>query len=123
MTPTPDRLRLNGIRFYGHHGESREERTLGGRFIADVELTMDLSKAGVSDRIRDTVNYVRICEIVLETGEQQQFRLLEAMAQTMAKRILSENPGVEVRLRVRKLGPAIPAIMDSTEVEIVRKEP
>lgn len=120
MSPVPDKLRLNGIRFYGRHGESREERKLGGRFVADVELSLDLSRAGRTDRIRDTVDYVRVCAIVLEVGEQQQFRLLEAMAQTMATRILAENPGVEVRIRVRKLGPAIPAIMESTEVEIVR---
>lgn len=115
-----DRLRLNGIRFYGHHGESKEERKLGGRFMADVELSIDMSKAGRTDKIRDTIDYVRVCKIVLEVGEKSQFRLLEAMASNMAERILDAYPGIGVRIRVRKLGPAIPAIMDSTEVEIER---
>ncbi len=116
-----DRLRLNGIRFYGHHGESKEERKLGGRFIADIELKIDMTRAGISDKIRDTIDYVRICKIVLEVGEKHQFRLLEAMAHTMSERILDAYPGIGVKIRIRKLGPAIPAIMDSTEVEIERE--
>lgn len=121
MPAGKDLLRLNGIRFYGHHGESAEERKLGGRFLADIELSFDMAKAAESDSIRDTVNYVEICKVVLEIGEQRQFKLIEAMAHTMAESILDLHPDLTVRVRLHKIGPPIPAIMESTEVEIERE--
>ena len=54
-----DLLVLEGMSFYGYHGETEAERTLGNRFYVDVEVRMDLSKAGQSDEIADTLDYSR----------------------------------------------------------------
>ena len=43
--------------FYGYHGETQAERTLGNRFYVDVEIRMDLAAAGRTDDIDDTLDY------------------------------------------------------------------
>ena len=50
-----DKLALEGMRFFGHHGDVDAERELGSHVYVDVELTADLSAAGRSDVLGDTL--------------------------------------------------------------------
>jgi dihydroneopterin aldolase len=96
--------------FYGYHGETQAERTLGNRFHVDVELRLDLAKAGQTDDIADTVDYSRAFNLVREVVEDQQYSLIEAIAARVASSLL-EEPGVEsVKVRVGKQPPIAGAI-------------
>ena len=64
--------------FYGYHGETEAERTLGNRFHVDVEIRMDLSIAGRSDDIADTLDYAHAFTLVRGVVEDQQYSLIEA---------------------------------------------
>ena len=66
--------------FYGYHGETQAERTLGNRFHVDVEIRADLSVAGRTDNIADTLDYAHVFELVRGVVEDQQFALLETLA-------------------------------------------
>lgn len=55
-----DRLILRGLRFHGFHGVKKEERTLGQKFVVDVDAWMDLCKAGKTDLLADTISYTAI---------------------------------------------------------------
>ena len=100
-----DRLLLEGMEFFGHHGDLAAERELGSRIYVDVDIHLDLSTAGESDRLEDTLDYVRCFEIVRSVVEQAQHRLLEAVAERVAAALL-EQPRVErVRVRVAKQPP------------------
>ena len=61
--------------FYGYHGETQAERTLGNRFHVDVEIRMDLSVAGRTDDIADTLDYSRAFGLVRAIVEDQQYSL------------------------------------------------
>ncbi len=52
-----DKVRLSGMVFYGHHGVRQPEKDLGQRFVVNLEVTADLSRAGRSAALADTVNY------------------------------------------------------------------
>ena len=117
---SPDLLVLEGMSFYGYHGETQAERTLGNRFHVDVEIRMDLSMAGRSDDIADTLDYARTFTLVREVVEDQQYNLLETVAAKVAARMLAE-PGVEsVRVRVGKQ-PPIPGSIERCSVIIERR--
>src|SRR2546422_916487 len=75
-----DRLLLEGMTFFGRHGALPAERELGARFSVDVVLEADLADAGRSDRLEDTVDYVRAYAVVQEVVEGEPCRLLEAVA-------------------------------------------
>ena len=43
---TSDRIIVEGMQFYGYHGSSPEERSLGQPFQVDLEAELDLLDAG-----------------------------------------------------------------------------
>lgn len=110
MPGAPDLLVLEGLSFYGYHGETQAERTLGNRFYVDVEIRMDLSVAGRTDDIADTVDYSRAFELVRVVVEEQQYSLIEAIAARIAEALLVEPRIASVKVRVGKQPPIAGAI-------------
>jgi dihydroneopterin aldolase len=115
-----DLLVLEGMSFYAYHGETEAERTLGTRFHVDAEIRMDLSRAGASDHIADTLDYAHAFALVREVVEGQRYRLIEAVAAHVAASLLAE-PGVEsVKVRVGKQ-PPIAGSIERCSVVIERR--
>jgi dihydroneopterin aldolase len=100
-----DLLLLEGLQFFGHHGDVEAERTLGGRVDVDVEIRADLSTAGTTDELTDTVDYVRCYDVVREVVETRQHNLLETVAEGIAAALLEDRRIASVRVRVGKQPP------------------
>ena len=115
-----DRIVLQGIEFYGYHGVREEERHLGQRFSVDVDLALDLRPAGNTDALSATVDYAAACRLVEEIGTGEPVRLLEVLAERIARALLERFPATGVRVLVRKLAPPIPGRVGSVAVEITR---
>ncbi|HLJ55196.1 MAG TPA: dihydroneopterin aldolase [Chthonomonadaceae bacterium] len=119
--PTLDTILIEGLEFYGYHGASDQEQTVGHRYFVDVRLGVDTRDAGASDRLSDTVSYSKVARRLLEVGTHNQFRLLEALAERMVRMVFEEFPLVAtVQLRVQKRCPPMNAIVASVGVEIAR---
>ena len=117
-----DRIILQGMMFYGYHGVNPEERELGQRFVVDLELEKDLSAAGLSDDLTQTVNYASAYKLAREVVEGQPCNLIETVAERLATALLSHLSIDGVRVRVRKpWAPVKGSVLDSVAVEIVRK--
>jgi len=115
-----DRIILQGIRFYGHHGVTEAERELGQRFQVDVELHLDLRRAGGSDTLSATVDYAEVHQAVVEVGTKERFHLLETLAERIARTLLERFPVKEVKVRAAKPSPPIQGELQLVGVEIVR---
>ena len=117
-----DRIVLEGMRFYGFHGVNPEERVLGQEYLVDLAVEMDLTQAGASDRLEDTISYAHIYRAVRDVMEGEPRNLLEAAAQSVADRILSDFPVDSVSIRVKKPHPPIRgAVIENATVEIFRR--
>lgn len=104
----PDTISLAGITLYGYHGARPEERTLGQRFIVDVDLDADLRSAAATDALDSTVNYSEVYALVAEIVEGEPVNLLETLAEGIARSVLKQFPQVQrARIRVAKPGVAI----------------
>ena len=57
-------ITIEGIKVYAYHGHLPEEAILGGHFIVNVCVTADTSLVEESDDLTDTVDYVKIINIV-----------------------------------------------------------
>ena len=55
-----DRITLRAVTARARHGVLPEEKITPQPFIVDLDLEADLSGAGASDRLADTVNYATI---------------------------------------------------------------
>ncbi|MDI6791828.1 MAG: dihydroneopterin aldolase [bacterium] len=116
-----DKIIVNGIVFYGYHGTSEAERELGQKFLVDIEVKADLSLAGRSDKLEDTIDYQRVCSLVKEVEESKKYRLLEALAHDIASAVLKQFPMIqEVMVRVKKPQVPIAGLVDYVAIEIIR---
>jgi dihydroneopterin aldolase len=115
-----DRILVTGIQFHGYHGVRHEERQLGQRFVVDLTLWLDLAAAAKADNLAATVDYERVCGLVVELGTGERFKLLEALAGHIASAILEKFPVRQVTVRVTKPTPPIPGIVGSVSAEVTR---
>ena len=116
-----DKIILKGIRFHGYHGVMEAERQLGQKYEVDLELTTDLSVAGRTDDLANTIDYAQVIQLVVGIGTQRSFQLFEAIAETVAEAIFSQFAIEEVRITVKKLSPPIESTLTYAGVEIHRK--
>ncbi|KAF0905792.1 hypothetical protein E2562_008844 [Oryza meyeriana var. granulata] len=116
-----DKLVLRGLQFHGFHGVKQEEKTLGQKFVVDVDAWMDLSVAGETDSISDTVSYTDIYRIAKDVVEGPSRNLLEAVAHRIASATLLKFPQISaIRVKVGKPHVAVQGIVDYLGVEILR---
>lgn len=110
------------MEFYGYHGVFPEENTLGQRFIVDLMVLADLKKAGETDELAYSVNYGELFKVCKEVVEGKPYKLVEAVAEKIAKTVLGQFPLVsEVTIKVIKPDPPIPGHYRSVAVEITRR--
>ena len=117
---TTDRLLLEDVRFYGHHGVSKAEQTVGVWFSVDAELAVDLAPAAVSDDLAAAVDYGAVARRIVEIGTDGRVNLIERLAELIAQALLREFPVRQVRVRVRKLTPPLQGLVGTPSVELVR---
>ena len=117
---TGDRLLLEDVRFYGHHGVSKAEQTVGVWFSVDAELAVDLAPAAVSDDLAAAVDYGEVARRIVEIGTEGRVNLIERLAGLIAQALLREFPVRQVRVRVRKLTPPLQGLVGTPSVELVR---
>ncbi|XP_057999678.1 dihydroneopterin aldolase 2-like [Hevea brasiliensis] len=88
-----DTLILGGLKFRGFHGV-KAERTLGQKFMIDVDAWMDLRAAGKSNQQSDTLSYAEIYRYLQFTEIQQ---LLRSTISGRTDRLSKKSPNwVEV---------------------------
>lgn len=115
-----DKILLCGMQFYGFHGVEKQEKKRGQAFLVDVELCLDLSRAGREDDLAATVDYAEVFRLVRRTVEEEHFSLLEALAETIAQRLLAAYPVAKVLVRVKKPRPPVGGTYAYFGVEIER---
>ena len=109
---------LSGVEFYGYHGVSEAERTVGHRFEVDVELEVS-ERASTTDDVADTVDYGAVAALVVDVGQGPSQRTVERLARLMTDRLLAEFPTVsEVTLEVCKLLPPVPTVAHAAGVRL-----
>lgn len=116
-----DRLRLEDVRFYGHHGVSAAEQAVGMWFSVDAELSLDLAPAALSDDLGAAVDYGAVARRIVEVGTGGRVNLLERLAGLIVEALLREFPAQAVRVRVRKLTPPMGGLVGTPSVELVRR--
>jgi len=117
-----DRLILRRMEFYGYHGVFPEENRLGQKFLVDLELTLDLSRAGWSDDVKDTVNYADVCALVKEIVEGPPVKLIETLAEKIASKVLDTYTIVyEAAVAVTKPHPPLDIAFGGVTVEVRRR--
>lgn len=98
-----DQVFLQDMQFFGYHGVNPEEGALGQRFSVDVCVQGDLSEAGQTDDLAQTISYSSVAKLVRSVVEGPPHKLIETVAEEIAGKLLaSERHATAVTVTVRK---------------------
>jgi dihydroneopterin aldolase len=82
------------------HGIHEHEKAKSQRFIINLELTVDLTRAAASDDLADTLNYSELKQAIIDITQNNSFNLIERLAGAIADELLADT-------RIQKLSLAI----------------
>ncbi len=117
-----DRIEIRGLRALGVIGVLSEERERLQPFDIDLDVELDLSAAGRSDDLHDTVDYGALTLVAARVVTGESHRLLERVAQRIAEEVLAADPKIDaVTVSIRKVRPPIPVDVDTSAVTISRR--
>lgn len=85
-------------------GHYPREREAAQRLEFNIDLAVPGPQVFASDKLADTVNYAAVADYIKRECDTHHFKLLERMADHLAKGIITEFGTPFVRLSVAKLG-------------------
>ena len=115
-----DKIILPRINLMACHGCFPEEKQQPQPFCISITLFLDLSAAGKSDDLTDTVDYGRLYLDIRDLASSRSYNLIEALAEAVAQRALSESRVEKVVVGVEKLEAQAGAISFPAQVVIER---
>ena len=113
-------IRLKNMLFYGYHGVNESEKELGGKFEVDLELSTSFKKPGLSDNLKDAVDYEAVYKTVNNCVESKRYFLLEALAEDISCSVINKYDIDAVVVRVRKPNAPVSGVIDTVEIELKR---
>jgi dihydroneopterin aldolase len=115
-----DRIELRGLRVVGTHGALPEEQLRAQPFEVDLDIEVDLSRAGDTDDLDDTLSYAAVVDIAARIIATERWNLLEKLATRIAEEVRVDERVRAVTVTVRKLRPPVPRDLSSAAVRITR---
>ena len=85
-------------------GVSARERRAPSTLMFDIDLQLESCRAGLTDKVSDTIDYAVVAAAIRECLGPQSFRLLERIAETVAELLLTAFNASGVTIKVYKLG-------------------
>lgn len=117
-----DHIVLEGMAFYAYHGVLPEEQAQGQVFTVDVTVEADLHRAGHTDDLGDSLDYRDVYARVRQVMTEERYRLLEAVAEAVAHRLLDLERVQAVTVRVRKPHVRLGGPLAHAAVEVTRRK-
>lgn len=113
-----DKIFIKDLLIRGVIGISEREREQPQDILVNIEISADITAAGKSDNVEDSVNYRTIAKKVLAHTETIKRFTVEALSEDIAKLCLEDKKVKSVLVRVEK--PGAVRFARSVGVEIVR---
>lgn len=120
MTQSEDRIELRGLRIAAICGLLPEERERAQPLEIDLDVYCNLSEAGSSDSLDDTIDYGSLCADVEQVVLREQPQLLEHLANRIAEAVMEDVRISMVSVGVRKLRPPVAQLLATAGVRIHR---
>lgn len=99
-----DQIKIQGLMFEAGVGAYDWEQHILQRVEIDLCIYTDTRKAGNSDALNDAIDYFAIGELIRGVLKDHHFQLIEAMADAIARQLLSVERIEKLRITVAKPG-------------------
>jgi dihydroneopterin aldolase len=115
-----DRIAIRGIEVFARHGVLASEKEFGQAFLVDVELFLDLSKAALSDRLEDTVDYGELAQRIHDIVASERWDLIERVAGRVAEVGMQDRRVSQINVTVHKPEAPIAVSLGDVAVTLTR---
>lgn len=115
-----DQIELSGIEVLAKHGVLDTEKETAQIFRVDVRAVLDLSEAGSTDDLGDTVDYGALAVEIREVVGSESHSLIERVATRVADTVLTNTRVDEVTVTVHKPSAPVDVALDDVSVTITR---
>lgn len=102
-----DKIGLKALYFEACHGVLDFEKVNKQPFVIDLELGLDLSGAGMTDGLGETVDYSKVYELVRREVTKESHDLIERLAYRILMAVLAYDEKI-LRARVTVHKPKAP---------------
>lgn len=116
-----DRIIIENLEVFAHHGVYREENEKGQHFYLNAEMETDTRTAGTLDDLDLSTNYGEVCTFLHRFVTEHTYKLIETVAEQTAEAVLLRFPLIRrITLEVRKPEAPIALPFESVSVRITR---
>ncbi|WP_046059056.1 2-amino-4-hydroxy-6-hydroxymethyldihydropteridine diphosphokinase [Clostridium sp. IBUN22A] len=113
-----DKIFLKNVEIFAKHGVFQEEKTLGQKFILDIELSLDTKEAGVTGDLTKSVHYGELCHRIEEIFTKESYDLIETAAQHSLKNEAYLSIGSNIGDKQSNLKDAIERLSLLNEIKV-----
>lgn len=122
MRRTNDFIKVTNLKVFAYHGVLEEEKKKGQDFYLNAKVYVDMRKAGLTDRLEDTINYDSVCIFLAEVFAEKQFDTIEAAAEYTLQEVIVNFPTIEaMELEIRKPHAPLTYVPEDISVTIYRE--
>ncbi len=114
-------ISIKGIEVFAHHGVLETEREVGQTFFIDVTVSLDLTRAGQSDDLNQTLDYGSLAAAIHERVSSERWNLIERVAERVADLVLADSWVEGVEVTVHKPDAPIQVPFRDVSVTITRR--
>ena len=118
MTAEPDWVSIAGLKVDTVIGVYDWEQQQTQRLVIDIDMGWDIQAAAKADDIAQALDYATVSEAISDWVKQQPRKLIETVAEGVAKLVLDEFGATQVKIKVSKPGAVDSA--DNVAVSISR---
>jgi dihydroneopterin aldolase len=115
-----DSIRIDELKVQTRVGVSDEERSAPRPVLINVGLITDSRAAGNTDDLRDTIDYGRVIRRMSDTVGSREWRLIEHIAEEVARLLLREYGAKSVNIEIIKEVPPVDEDVRAVSVNIER---
>jgi len=118
-----DQLRIKDLEVYAYHGLFGAEKELGQRFVLDLILDYDMTRAAKTGDLTASIHYGELAQDLTHWCQESKEDLIETLAYKLIDRIFLTHPLVQkVSLEVKKPWAPVPLPLETCSVKLVRQK-
>jgi dihydroneopterin aldolase len=118
-----DTISITGLRLTGYHGVFDHEKKDGQDFVIDLKVTLDLSAAGSSDELSDTLDYSVLVDQVATRVTGEPVDLIERLANDILGIVWTHPQPTKATVTVHKPQAPVSHSVDDIAVTLERERP
>jgi FolB domain-containing protein len=97
-----DRITIQDLAVSWRLGVTDKEQSRPQKILLTIGLELDTASAGKKDDLALTIDYHAVAERVRQWGRERRWKLIESVAEELAKLVLAEFKPAAVEVEVKK---------------------